>query len=281
MAKPILKWAGGKAALLPQIKPFLPDSFQNYIEPFFGGGAVFWVVGASALGYKILSDLNPEIINLYQVVRNDPHKFISFMKDVEGYYHSLDPVAQKEHYLEIRNEMPGKGIYAAARTLFLNKTGFNGLYRLNKAGEFNVPHGRSSSGKPVVICDASAILAASAALQGARLAVNHFQWIEGTKHDRLDDAFVYLDPPYHPVSKTSSFTGYQSGGFSEQDQRDVAELFKSLADRGAKVALSNSDCGFTRSLYAGYRIEPISRSGSISCKKDGRGKVSEILVLSY
>lgn len=177
MAKTILKWAGGKAALLPQIKPFLPDpsSYQNYIEPFFGGGAMFWEVGAKVPGRKTLSDTNAELINLYQVIRSQPHEFIAFTKDVESYYHSLDPAGQKEHYLEIRDELPGRGIYSAARTLFLNKTGFNGLFRLNRAGKFNVPHGRPSGNKPVTICDTSAILAASAALQGARIETQHFQ----------------------------------------------------------------------------------------------------------
>lgn len=264
--RPFLKWAGGKGKLIQQYLPYLPTDFKTYYEPFLGGGAVFFHLLPAA---AILTDINPELINTYRCVRDQVEEVISLLEK-----HKLKH--NKEYYYEMRSRAGNSDVERAARFIYLNKTCFNGLYRENSQGAFNVPIGKY---KNPLICNAELLRSVSAALRTAQIEVRPFEAVLNFAKTGTD--FVYFDPPYHPLSPTSNFTAYSRLGFTEADQIKLKETFATLAGWGVKVMLSNSDCCLIRELYQDFNIHPISAARAINSKSNKRGKIYEVLVTSY
>ncbi len=265
-ARPFLKWAGGKSKLIPQYRPYFPENYTTYYEPFLGGGAVFFHLQPSAAR---LSDINPELINAYRCVKDDVKALISLLENHQ-LHHS------KDYYYKIRQTSFHTPLKRAARLIYLNKTCYNGLYRENSKGEFNVPIGKYKNPK---ICNPTLLRAVSAALQSARLEVSSFEEILN-KATNPDD-FVYFDPPYYPLSSTSNFTEYSRYSFNRETQLKLREVFAELASRNVKVMLSNSDCHFIRELYKEFKIHSIFASRAINSNAKLRGKISELIITSY
>ena len=263
--RPFLKWAGGKRQLLPELLTRRPETVRRYFEPFVGGAALFFELAPAS---SCLSDVNGELVDCYLAIRDHVDAVIAALKQ-----HRYD----KDYFYQIRSLVPSTLTLPerAARTIFLNRTGFNGLYRVNNRGQFNVPFGRYTN---PTICDTRNLRACSLVLKSAHLAVEDFeQAVSGA--GRGD--FVYFDPPYVPVSHTSHFTSYTPGGFGWDEQRRLASVFAKLAARGVQVMLSNSDVPAVRQLYAGFRIDAVQARRNISCKGRRRGQVGEVVVCSY
>jgi len=242
----------------------VPARYGRYFEPFLGGGALFFDRLPET---GVLSDVNAEIVGCYVAVRDQVEKLIRALKR-----HRYDV----DHYYAVRDTDPESlaPVERAARTIFLNKTGFNGLYRVNRSGKFNVPFGRYA--KPV-ICDEDNLRACSAALARIELTVSDF---EPSVDQAKPGDFVYLDPPYVPLSRTATFTAYAPGGFGPAAQQRLAHVFGRLAERRVHVLLSNSDVPEIRRLYGAYRVEIVKATRSINSKPSRRGPVSEVLVTS-
>ncbi len=283
-ALPFLKWVGGKRKLLPQLLPLLPADVdkRRHVELFAGGAAMFF---ARAPKRALLSDINEDLIATYRAVRDRAEIVIEAL-GFHAKHHST------KHFRRARAAFNGvfpmtpvrEPAERAALFIYLNKTCFNGLYRVNKRGHFNVPMGRYKNPK---ICDADGLRAASRALQGVPLDSASFAEraapdysIEGDRAIGEGD-FVYLDPPYVPVSKTSNFTSYASGGFTREDQTKLRDVFAQLARCGARVMLSNSNTPEVRELYRGFRVDVVRAPRNVSCKADGRGAVNELVVRNY
>lgn len=269
-ARPFLKWAGGKAQLLAQFEPFFPSAFQRYVEPFVGGGAVFFHLRARFPGVPCrLCDCNEELIHCYTAVRDDA---VALMRKLDGHLERF-LARPKDYYYQVRaRHHLSDPVDRAARMIFLNKTCFNGLWRVNAKGEFNVPIG---SRKKTVLYDPDKLLAASQALQGVQLAVQDFQ----TTLSRTGPGdFVYLDPPYDPASRTACFTSYTKDEFGPARQKELAASFRAASKRGAKLLLSNSNTPLIRELYKGCRIELVQARRRINSEGKGRGAVAEVLV---
>lgn len=273
-AKPFLKWAGGKQQLLAQYEPYFPPRFNRYFEPFVGGGAVFFHLWNTnrLTEHSFLFDNNQELINACQVVRDHVNELIELLA-IHKQNHN------QAYYYQIRNldreDVPLNAIERAARTIYLNKTCYNGLYRVNSNGQFNVPMG---SYKNPQILYKDTLKAASRALQKVQLEVRDFQSV-------LDLArpgdFFYFDPPYHPLSRTASFTSYTANNFQEADQRQLAELFAQLSAKECFCMLSNSYTPLIRQLYQKYRIEIVQANRAINSVASGRSRINEVLVLNY
>ncbi|MEO8427639.1 MAG: DNA adenine methylase [Verrucomicrobiota bacterium] len=272
-AQPFLKWVGGKSQLLPQFDRFFPRQIDRYVEPFIGGGAVFFHLKARFPQIQAsLRDDNAELINCYEMVRDDVKELMRRLDE-----HVLQfQTGREEYYYRVRSRHQLKDpLERAARMIFLNKTCFNGLWRVNARGEFNVPIG---SYKKISLYDRKNILAVSRALQGVDLAIQDFrQTLEETRRDD----FVYVDPPYHPVSRTANFTAYTKGDFGLDKQRDLATFFADAAGRGVRLMLSNSSSDVIGKLYRDFQIHYVQARRAINCQGDKRGAISEILVLSY
>ncbi len=270
-ARPFIKWAGGKGRLIEQYKPFLPVDYDCYHEPFLGGGALFFHLAPqlAAQGRKaFLSDLNPELVNVYRCVKEQVEPLIEQLAQHQEQH-------QKTYYYTVRSQLETTPVRRAARFIYLNKTCFNGLYRENSKGLFNVPIGRYKNPK---ICAPELLRSASAALQVADISERPFDAV--TEHATSDRDFVYFDPPYHPLSDTSNFTGYSRYQFGEQQQRELKTVIEALSDRNVKVLASNSDCPFIRDLYQGFKVETISAARSINSKASKRGKITEVLLIN-
>lgn len=267
-ARPFLKWAGGKRQLLPELLRRTPSSFRRYHEPFVGGGAMFFALAERGLYRRHgarLCDINPELINAYTTVRDRVETLIvllaSFQNDEAFYYRvraqdprALDPIQR------------------AARLIYLNKTCFNGLFRENRSGHFNVPYGHYKS---PLICAPEDLRAASRALRGVAIELSAFDELE---HAAQPGDFVYCDPPYAPTSRTASFTTYSSGGFTDEDQARLGRLVERLGARGVSVLLSNSAVPLTYATYRALRVEHVAAKRAINCRGDRRGEVAELLV---
>lgn len=272
--RPFLKWAGGKTQLLPQYASLFPNSYRTYYEPFLGGGAVFFSLKPKK---SFLSDINLEIINVYRCIRDEVENVIT---QLQHHYISHS----EEHYYNVRLRQSdtaqwfwiGNNVERAARILYLNKTCFNGLYRENSKGHFNVPIGRY---KNPSIYDPELLRSCSSLLKTTRIEPVGFEDI--LRRAKSSNDFVYFDPPYHPLSQTSKFTSYTRYSFTEQDQIRLRDAFTKLSDRGVQVMLSNSDCELVRDLYSGFNIHTIYASRYINAKGDKRGKITEVLVTSY
>jgi DNA adenine methylase len=269
--KPVLKWAGGKRQLLEPILSYIGEAFPErigtYYEPFAGGAAVFFALVAQGKFERArLSDKNEDLIRVYRALRDEADLVILELEKLEGRGHS------EEAYYEVRSWHPKKASARAARLIYLNRTGYNGLYRVNRSGGFNVPYGRYK--KPRIL-DRVRLLAAAEALQGVELEVEDFE--ASCKNAKRGD-FVYFDPPYMPVSKTASFAEYHSEAFALAEHERLSKTFARLTKKGVSVLLSNSDTPETRSLYADFDTRTVLAKRAINSDATGRGAVKELLV---
>lgn len=273
-AEPFLKWVGGKSQLLEQLDRFFPAQVERYIEPFLGGGAVFFHLKHRFPEMRaFLRDNNEELINAFAAVRDFP---LELMRRLDAHLARYRVEGDRYYYLvrSWHHLDPADVVERAARMIFLNKTCFNGLWRVNARGEFNVPVGDY---KNPTLYDRANVLAASHALRHAHLAVQDFR--ETMAEARRGD-FVYLDPPYYPVSTTASFTAYTKEDFGPEEQRELAALFSDAARRGVRLMLSNSDTPFIRELYRDFPIHTVRARRAINCDGSKRGAVNEVVVLS-
>lgn len=273
--KPFVKWVGGKRQLLVQFRRlnlYPPEKFNpvtgRYFEPFVGGGAVFFDL-LPERGF--LSDLNKELVTTYNVIKNDVEKLVISLKK-----HKTD----KEYFLKIRVQDPNKldDIFVASRFIYLNRTCFNGMYRVNSKGGFNVPFGKYTN---PLICDENNLRKVSKALKN--IDIKHQDYKEVLKNAKKGD-FVYFDPPYYPVSKTASFTSYTSEAFLDKEQTELRDTFVKLHKRGCFVMLSNSDTPFINKIYSGIkgiRISKVQAGRAINSDASKRGKITEVLVTNY
>jgi DNA adenine methylase len=243
-ARPFLKWAGGKGQLITRLLPLVPKGFINYYEPFLGGGALFFALHRHGFKFKAsLTDRNTELINCYRIVKNRPEELIEFLDRLKRQHYNAPD--KEEHYYNIRKWKPTNALESASRFIFLNKTCYNGLYRVNKDNEFNVPFGGY---KRPAIFDNRNIMAASSALRETQAELYSEDYSYTLDNCARPD-FVYFDPPYFPTSKTAAFTDYTVNGFGEEDQVKLADSFSNLVLRGCSVLLTNSDTPLVRRLY--------------------------------
>lgn len=300
-AKPFLKWAGGKSQLLSQFEKLYPlelkrGQIKRYIEPFIGGGAVFFEITQT---YKIpsayLYDVNAELILAYRVVQKDPEKLIEQLDELSQSYKVLDQDKRKSFFYEVRDAYNSQRLqidyhhYSAnwisrvAILIFLNRTCFNGLFRLNSKGEFNVPHGRYKNPR---ILDEENLMAVSKLLQIAEIVAGDFETCENAV---TDASFIYFDPPYRPISKTANFTSYSTFVFNDQQQIRLAQFFRYLNDRhNVRMMLSNSDPtnedpqdNFFKNLYQNFYIKKVFANRMINSKSNGRGQIQELVITNY
>jgi DNA adenine methylase len=269
--QPFLKWAGGKGQLLDQYEVFFPTHpMRDYYEPFVGSGAVFFRLRERGLFERYhLSDVNAELITCFLAVRDHVDELITRLAEHRDqhdhdYYYRIRALDRQPDWAN------APGVERAARMIYLNKTCYNGLWRVNSKGQFNVPMGRY---KNPDILNAERLRRASEALQGVEISVRNFEDVQAGPGD-----FVYFDPPYHPLSQTASFTSYSADSFGPEDQRRLAEVFAALADKGCRVMLSNSDTEFVRELYQDFRIETVTARRAINSAGGKRGPVSEIVI---
>jgi DNA adenine methylase len=294
--KPFLKWAGGKGQLIEQISSFLPTSFKTgkvkkYFEPFLGGGAVyFWLADHYDFEKAYLYELNPSVAICYQVIQTNIRKLVKELGSLEKEYISSSEKNREKLFYEKREEFNGflkrksanSHLRRAALLMFLNKTCFNGLYRVNSKGEFNVPFGRY---KNPTICNEDNLFAVHDLLQNAEILCSDF---EQCLENADNASFVYFDPPYRPISSTASFTNYSKDSFNDNEQKRLRSVFGELDNRGANVMLSNSDPknvdpddNFFDDLYDGYHIERLNATRLINCNAERRSVITEILVMNY
>lgn len=265
--KPVLKWAGGKSGLIPQLLKHFPKSFNRYFEPFLGGGAVFFSLRGSSS--SVINDVNSEVTNLYEVIRDKPEDLMVFLDELRDQY-------SEKFYYWVRAHEPRSRIKKAARTLFLNKTCFNGLYRQNSKGEFNVPFGKRPAAPRLY--DRDNILRLSKHLKSTKIFNLDFEKVIELAEE---GDFIYCDPPYEPISKTASFNSYFSQGFTKKDQQRLFEVCSKAAQRGAKVAISNSSAPFIRKLFSDWDLVKLESRRSINSRGDRRGIIEEVLAKSY
>lgn len=288
--KPFIKWAGGKTQLLPEIQKFIPDSgdkvLTKYAEPMVGGGALlFNVLSKNDFEELYISDINPELINCYQVIKSDVERLISKLLTLQTEFLSYNTEKRKLFYYNIRTrfntlQLNNKtSCEKASLFIFLNKTCFNGLYRVNKKGEYNVPMGDYKNPK---ICDEKNLMNVAKALQNVVIVCGDYS---KSKVFIDNDTFVYIDPPYRPLTQTASFTGYQTQDFNDDEQIRLANFIKEIDKKGAKVLLSNSDPknanqedNFFDDLYNEYKIHRVYATRMINSKGGSRGKISELLI---
>lgn len=299
--KPFLKWAGGKKQLLMKFNERLPSCIKDngvierYVEPFVGGGAMFFFLkNHYTINESILLDINRELVMAYEVVKRDHSSLIEMLKEIEEKHLKLDESDRKKNYYRIRDIFNAEimdfnfenynhqWIERTSKLIFMNKTCYNGLFRQNKKGEFNVPFGKYNNPK---ICDENNLKQVNKALMDTEIFLSDFTHSEIHVHK---GTFVYLDPPYKPISKTSNFTTYSREGFSDADQVTLAEYFKMMDRRGAYLMLSNSDPknnnlydDFFDRLYNGYSIERVPAKRNINRNAKDRGVLCEIIVRNY
>lgn len=265
-ARPVLKWAGGKTQILSEILELLPQRIGTYFEPFAGGGAVFFALAAEGRFERaVLADRNPDLLAVYRALQADADGVV---RELERMRHSED------EYYRIRALAPRSLVKRAARVIYLNKTGYNGLYRVNRSGQFNVPFGRYKNPN---ICDADNLRAAGAVLAEVEIVEADFE--EVCTRARRGDA-VYLDPPYVPVSRTANFTAYARHPFGPTEHERLAQAFADLERRGVPAVLSNSDTPETRALYRGFRAQKVKVTRNINSRPTARGPVDELLVVA-
>jgi len=269
-----VKWAGGKTQLIKQLSPLFPKKFNNYFEPFVGSGAVaFYIIQKFKPKKVLLSDINEELINTYNIIKTDVKRLVIELKQHKE-YHMAD---SKDYYYEIRkvnpNELPK--LEQAARFIYLNKTCFNGLYRVNSKGEFNVPIG-SYKNPDIIQEDKLKII--SKLLKKVNVKVMDFEKVV-SKAKKGD--FIYFDPPYYPLKKGKSFTSYQKDSFLEEEQEKLAEVFKKLHKKGCLCMESNSDTKFIKKLYKEFNIHFVKAKRLINSNASGRGEINEIVITNY
>ena len=292
--KPFLKWAGGKGQLLKEIEhyyPFSSGKITKYAEPFVGGGAVlFDILSKYDLDEVYISDINAELINTYQIIRDDIDALIEMLHAMQNDFISLDTDNRKAYYMQKRehfNNLKVNGnesinIEKAALMVFLNKTCFNGLFRVNKKGLFNVPMG---SYKNPMICDEKNLRAVSGKLQKVTIVRGDYS----ESADFIDEnTFVYFDPPYRPITDTASFTAYTKNLFNDDAQIELAQFVDDMDKKGAKIVISNSDPknsntddDFFDNIYSAYKIKRVEATRMINCNREARGKIKELLISNF
>ena len=270
---PFLKWVGGKRQLIPEIKKLLPEGIRNrlYIEPFVGAGALFFELQPK---HAIINDFNIELINVYEVIRDHPEELITALKEHKNtseYFYNIRAIDRQPLF----NHMTV--IEKASRTIYLNKTCYNGLYRVNNAGEFNSPLGRYKNPN---IVNAPVIKAVSRFLNDNDITIKHGDY-EALLSDLPEKSFVYLDPPYHPISESSNFTGYIQGGWNVDEQIRLRNVCNSLNERGIQFLLSNSATPLIEELYSEYNMKKVRATRSVNSISSKRGQVDEYLIYNY
>lgn len=271
--QPFTKWTGGKRQLLPELKKKLPKSYGRYIEPFIGGGALFLELAPKT---AVINDFNTELVNCYEQIKKNPKQLIDLL-EVHQENNS------KEYYLDIRsldrqdNFDELSAVERAARIMYMLRVNFNGLYRVNSKNQFNVPYGRYKNPK---IVDRELILSISDYLNSHDIKILNGDFEQAVADVQRHD-FVYFDPPYIPLSETSSFTSYTHEGFSYDDQVRLRDTFKALNDKGAYVMLSNSSSPLVEELYKDFYIHRVEATRTNGATSASRGKVSELIITNY
>ena len=292
--KPFLKWAGGKGQLLKEIEkyyPFESGSITKYAEPFVGGGAVlFDILSKYDVEEVYISDINAELINTYKIIRDNANELISLLKQYQAEYVPLDTDERRTYYNNKRegfNDLKVNGdvaenVLKAALMIFLNKTCFNGLYRVNKKGLFNVPMG---SYRNPLICDEINLRAVSEKLQNVKIVCGDYR----ESSEFVDEhTFVYFDPPYRPLTDTASFTAYTENLFNDAEQIELARFVDEMNSKGAKIVVSNSDPknsntddDFFDNIYNAHKIKRVEATRMINCNSEARGKIKELLISNF
>ena len=273
LVAPFLKWVGGKRQLMPSIVEHLPENIKDYkyIEPFIGGGAVFFNLQPKN---AIINDYNEELINVYQVIKDNLDELIIDLKKHKNeaeYFYSIRSLDRNREFKKL------SAVQRASRVIFLNKTCFNGLYRVNNAGEFNSPFGRYKN--PNIVNEPT-LKAVNKFLNNNNVEINSGDYSEILKQTDKK-CFVYLDPPYHPISDSSNFTGYVQGGWNMYDQIDLKTACDELHKKGVKFLLSNSSADFIKDLYKDYKITIVKANRAINSNGADRGEVDEVLIRNY
>lgn len=302
-AKPFLKWAGGKGQLLEQISSYLPQgllngSIKRYVEPFVGGGAMFFYLASSGYQSSIdeffIYDVNPELILAYKTIKFDVYALIDALLKIQSKYWSMSDIEKSQYFYYVRqlfnskrrsidfNVFSSNWVERAAEIIFLNRTCFNGLFRVNSRGEFNVPCGKY---KKPLICNVDNLKAISLVLQKTHVELGDFTNCKDFVDDRT---FVYFDPPYRPISSTANFTGYSQNIWHDSEQLRLRDFFAELDSKGAKLLLSNSDPknenindNFFEDAYNAYKIERVKAARKINCNASKRGQINELLIMNY
>lgn len=274
LVSPVLKWAGGKRQLLPEIRKYVPENIATYYEPFLGGGAVLFDIQPRK---AVVNDINNELINLYQTIKLDAE---GLLKDLSKHRN------EKEYFYEVRSWDREIGIYKnlsaierASRVLYLNKTCYNGLFRVNQSGQFNSPFGHYKNPN---IENATILRAVSDYFNSADITFKNVDFDDLLKEDIVTkDDFVYFDPPYDPISNKSNFTGYTKGGFGREEQVRLKERCDQLSKKGVRFLLSNASTAFILELYKEYEIKTIKARRAINSNGASRGDVNEVLIRNY
>lgn len=290
LAHPFIKWVGGKSQLLDEIRTRYPNRIEKYCEPFVGGGAVLFDVLQKSMPEEVLiNDINKELINTYEQIRDNCDDMIIQLSELQSRYKNQTLEKNKNlfykkrnRYNEIKmNENKDEKLEKAALFIFLNKTCFNGLYRVNSKGQFNVPF---NNAKNPLLCDESNLKECSRLLQNVEMRTGDYKDCK----DFIDErTFVYIDPPYRPLTQTSSFTSYSENGFTDKEQIELCEFLKEISNKGAKVLASNSDPkntdendNFFDELYSRFEIERVSASRMVNSNAKKRGAISELLIFN-
>lgn len=299
-ATPFLKWAGGKGQLINQLIPFLPyelyqGQITKYCEPFIGGGALFFYISQIFnLKEKYVSDINQDLILVFKTICKDVNSLINILIKIEEEYKNLNDIEQSTYYYHMRdlfnknvrninaNESSSYYIERAAQIIFMNRTCFNGLFRTNSCGQFNVPFGKYKNPR---ICQSENLKSVSLLLQNSIIENGDFENCESFIDN---NTFIYLDPPYRPISKSSNFTSYTSNIFGDQEQIRLSNFFRRMDNKGAKILLSNSDPknsnaddNFFDNLYSNYEVSRVKANRMINCDSTRRGPISEIVITNY
>lgn len=273
LATPFLKWVGGKRQLIDQIKPCLPKDISKlkYIEPFLGGGAVYFHLQKK---HAVINDANADLINAYSVVKNNLDELLASLKKHENtadYFYKIRELDRSDSFGNLSN------IDRASRLIYLNKTCFNGLYRVNNSGEFNSPFGNYKNPN---IVNEPVLKAVSNFLCNADVKILNADYVTAIKSADAK-SFIYFDPPYHPISNSSNFTGYVQGGWGEDEQVRLKNTCDELNTKGVKFLLSNSSSKFILDLYKDFKINTVRANRAINSVGDGRGAIDEVLIRNY
>lgn len=273
LPQPFLKWAGGKRQLLPEIRKYIPETFHTYYEPFVGAGAVLFDLQPQK---AVINDINAELVNVYYAIKDDVDELIEDLKKHENdkdYFYEIRNMDRTPEYEELSS------VKKASRIIYLNKTCFNGLFRVNSRGQFNVPFGKYKNPQ---IVNEEVLRAVHAYLSSAEIEIKNIDFVSAVANAAKGD-FVYFDPPYDPVSETSSFTSYSLNGFKKEDQIRLRDLCVELDQRGVKFLLSNSATDFIIDIYSekGFIVETVSATRNINSVASKRGKIDEVLIRNY
>jgi DNA adenine methylase len=274
--KPIVKWAGGKSQLITALLDKTPDDFNDYYEPFFGSGAYFFALNPD--GNVFINDINKTLMNLYRIAKENPEELTDKLRIIQEEYNSLFDEKKSDYYYEKRklfNTLEHHDTERIALFVFLNKTGYNGMYRESSDGSYNIPFGKQ---KTASLINNGDLLKLSERLAKAK--ITDGDYLKVIDNAKMGD-FIYLDPPYHPVTRTANFTSYNKNDFGEKDQIKLAKAISKLTKRGCKIMLSNSDADFIKDLYKDFYIYEVEANRFINCKAESRGKVKELIIANY